>query len=61
MEAMAPNERTFSIRTAMLILTVGSGIVAIAAALVVGWLSYREYRAGRQQSDRGEPSDNGQR
>jgi two-component sensor histidine kinase len=42
--AMAPKERTFSIRTAMLILTVGSGIVAIAAALVVGWLSYREYR-----------------
>jgi two-component sensor histidine kinase len=41
---MAPKERTFSIRTAMLILTVGSGIVAIAAALVVGWLSYREYR-----------------
>jgi two-component sensor histidine kinase len=37
-------ERTFSIRTAMLILTVGSGIVAIATALVVGWLSYREYR-----------------
>jgi two-component sensor histidine kinase len=37
-------ERTFSIRTAMLTLTVGSGIVAIAAALVVGWLSYREYR-----------------
>jgi len=36
--------RTFSIRTAMLTLTVGSGIVAIAAALVVGWLSYREYR-----------------
>jgi two-component sensor histidine kinase len=41
---MAPKERTFSIRTAMLILTVGSGIVAIAAALIVGWLSYREYR-----------------
>jgi two-component sensor histidine kinase len=41
---MAPKERTFSIRTALLILTVGSGIVAIAAALVVGWLSYREYR-----------------
>jgi hypothetical protein len=40
----APKERTFSIRTAMLILTVSSGIVAIAAALVVGWLSYREYR-----------------
>jgi two-component sensor histidine kinase len=37
-------ERTFSIRTAMLTLTVGSGIVAIAAALVVGWLSYRENR-----------------
>jgi two-component sensor histidine kinase len=42
--AMAPKERTFSIRTAMLILTVGGGLVAIAAALVVGWLSYREYR-----------------
>src|SRR6516225_2737758 len=41
---MGPRERTFSIRTAMLILTVGSGIVAIAAALAVGWLSYREYR-----------------
>jgi two-component sensor histidine kinase len=41
---MAPKQRTFSIRTAMLTLTVGSGIVAIAAALVVGWLSYREYR-----------------
>ena len=41
---MARIERTFSIRTAMLILTVGSGILAIAAALVVGWLSYREYR-----------------
>ena len=41
---MAPKERTFSIRTAMLLLTAGSGIVAIAAALVVGWLSYREYR-----------------
>src|SRR6516162_1346839 len=41
---MAPKERTFSIRTAMLILAVGSGIVAIAAALVVGWLSYRDYR-----------------
>ena len=37
-------ERTFSIRTAMLVLTVGSGIVAIATALVVGWLSYRDYR-----------------
>src|SRR5215471_5809737 len=42
--AMPPKERTFSIRTAMLTLTVGSSIVAIAAALVVGWLSYREYR-----------------
>src|SRR5215472_7886333 len=41
---MAPKERTFSIRTAMLLLTAGSGIVAIAAALVVGWLSYQEYR-----------------
>src|SRR5215469_5249565 len=42
--AMVPKERTFSIGTAMLILTVGSGIIAIATALVVGWLSYREYR-----------------
>jgi two-component sensor histidine kinase len=41
---MALKERTFSIRTAMLILTAGSAMVAIAAALVVGWLSYREYR-----------------
>ena len=41
---MARIERTFSIRTAMLILIVGSGIVAIAAAVLVGWLSYREYR-----------------
>ena len=41
---MAPIERTFSIRTAMLILIVGSGIVAIAAAVLVGCLSYREYR-----------------
>ena len=41
---MAPIERTFSIRTAMLILIVGSGIVAVAAAVLVGWLSYREYR-----------------
>ena len=41
---MAQRDRTFSIRTAMLMLTVGSGIVAVAAALVVGWLSYREYR-----------------
>jgi two-component sensor histidine kinase len=37
-------ERTFSIRAAMLTLAVGSGILAIVAALVVGWLSYREYR-----------------
>ncbi len=37
-------ERTFSIRTAMLVLTFGSGVVAIATALVVGWLSYRDYR-----------------
>jgi len=41
---MARIERTFSIRTAMLILIVGSGIVAIVAALLVGWFSYREYR-----------------
>ncbi len=37
-------KHTFSIRTAMLVLTIGSGIVAIATALVVGWLSYRDYR-----------------
>jgi two-component sensor histidine kinase len=41
---MAQRDRTFSIRTAMLMLTVGSGIVAIAAALFVSWWSYREYR-----------------
>jgi two-component sensor histidine kinase len=41
---MPRTERTFSIRTAMLILALGSGIVAIATALVVGWLSYRDYR-----------------
>jgi two-component sensor histidine kinase len=41
---MPRTERTFSIRTAMLVLTVGSGIVAISTALVVGWLSYRDYR-----------------
>src|SRR6516165_7738971 len=41
---MPRKERTFSIRTAMLILIVGSGILAIAAALLVGWFSYREYR-----------------
>ena len=41
---MPRTERTFSIRTAMLVLTVGSGIVAIATALIVGWLSYRDYR-----------------
>ena len=41
---MAQRDRTFSIRTAMLMLTVGSGIVAVAAALFVGWWSYREYR-----------------
>jgi hypothetical protein len=41
---MPATERTFSIRTAMLILALGSGIVAIATALVVGWLSYRDYR-----------------
>jgi two-component sensor histidine kinase len=40
----AGRERTFSIRTAMLILGLGSGIVAIGTALVVGWLSYRDYR-----------------
>ncbi len=41
---MPQTERTFSIRTAMLILALGSGIVAITTALVVGWLSYRDYR-----------------
>jgi two-component sensor histidine kinase len=41
---MPRTERTFSIRTAMLILALGSGIVAIGTALVVGWLSYRDYR-----------------
>jgi two-component sensor histidine kinase len=41
---MPRTERTFSIGTAMLVLTVGSGIVAIATALIVGWLSYRDYR-----------------
>jgi two-component sensor histidine kinase len=41
---MAQRERTFSIRTAMLVLAVGSAIVSIGAASVVGWLSYREYR-----------------
>ena len=41
---MPRTERTFSIRTAMLTLVVGSGILAIVAALVVGWLSYRENR-----------------
>jgi two-component sensor histidine kinase len=41
---MPRTERTFSIRTAMLILGLGSGIVAITTALVVGWLSYRDYR-----------------
>jgi hypothetical protein len=44
LEQMASKERAFSIRTAMLMLIIGSGIIAIAAALVVGWLSYREYR-----------------
>jgi hypothetical protein len=41
---MPRTERTFSIRTAMLTLALGSGIVAIGTALVVGWLSYRDYR-----------------
>src|SRR5262249_47075946 len=38
---MRPIERTFSIRTVMLILVCGGVIVT---ALVAGWLSYREYR-----------------
>jgi hypothetical protein len=41
---MPRKERTFSIRTAMLVLALGSGLVAIATALFVGWSSYREYR-----------------
>jgi len=41
---MPRTERTFSIRTAMVVLALGSGIVAIATALLVGWLSYRDYR-----------------
>jgi hypothetical protein len=41
---MAPIERTFSIGSAMLILALGSGVVAIATALLVGWSSYRDNR-----------------
>src|SRR5262249_34750612 len=37
-------ERTFSIRTVMLTLVCGGVIVMLVAALVAGWLSYREYR-----------------
>ena len=37
-------ERTFSIRTVMLTLVCGGVIVMLGAALVAGWLSYREYR-----------------
>jgi two-component sensor histidine kinase len=37
-------ERTFSIRTVMLTLVSGGVIVMLGAALVAGWLSYREYR-----------------
>jgi two-component sensor histidine kinase len=41
---MVQRKRTFSIRTAMLVLGVGSGILAIAAAVLVGWLTYGQYR-----------------
>jgi two-component sensor histidine kinase len=41
---MRPMERTFSIRTVMLTLVCGAVIVMLGAALVAGWLSYREYR-----------------
>src|SRR6516162_9347709 len=37
-------ERTFSIRSVMLTLVCGGVIVMLGAALVAGWLSYREYR-----------------
>jgi two-component sensor histidine kinase len=37
-------DRTFSIRTVMLTLVCGAVIVMLGAALVAGWLSYREYR-----------------
>ena len=37
-------ERTFSIRTVMLTLVCGGILVMLAAAVVTGWLSYREYR-----------------
>ena len=41
---MPRTERTVSYPHRELVLTVGSGIVAIATALIVGWLSYRDYR-----------------
>jgi two-component sensor histidine kinase len=41
---MRPIERTFSIRTVMLTLVCGGVIVMLGAAVVAGWLSYREYR-----------------
>jgi len=41
---MRPIERTFSIRTVMLTLACGGVIVMLGAAVVAGWLSYREYR-----------------
>src|SRR5438046_10320179 len=41
---MARRRRTFSIRTAMLSLVCGAGIVMLAVATLAGWLSYREYR-----------------
>ena len=37
-------ERTFSIRTVMITLVCGGVIVMLGAAVVTGWLSYREYR-----------------
>jgi hypothetical protein len=41
---MRPIERTFSIRTVMLTLVCGGVVAMLGAALVAGWLSYREYR-----------------
>jgi len=41
---MRPIERTFSIRTVMLTLVWGGVVAMLGAALVAGWLSYREYR-----------------
>ena len=41
---MRPIERTFSIRTVMLTLVCAGVVAMFGAALVAGWLSYREYR-----------------